>query len=94
MGLSLLRLVFRGFSKLDVGLDDITRDMSWYCRSPLPSESDVMTKADQVQSATDHHHHCYTPNQRGIHRFVFELRVGIVHVHIRDVLSKPLVVIS
>lgn len=94
MGLSLFRLVFRGFSKLDVGLDDIARDMPWYRRSPLPSESDVMTEAYQVQSVTDHHRHCHTPNQRGIHRLVFELRVGIMHVHISNVLSKPLVIIS
>ena len=94
MGLSLFRLVFRGFSKLDVGLDDIGRDMSWYRRSPLSSESDVMAEADQIESGTDHHHHCHTPNQRRIHRFVFELRVGTVHVYMCNVLSKSLVVIS
>jgi hypothetical protein len=91
---SLFRLVFRGFSELDVGLDDIARDMSWYCRSPLSGEGDVMAAAHLIELVFGYHQNHHTPNQRGIHRVMLELRVGIVHVHMRDVLSKPLVVVS
>jgi len=91
---SLLRLVFRCFSELDVGLDDVARDMPRYCRSPLSGESNVMTVTRLIESVFDHSQNHHTPNQRGIYRIMLELRVGVVHVHMRNVLSKPLVVVS
>jgi hypothetical protein len=93
VGLSLLRIVFRGFSELDVGFDDIARDISRYYRSPLSGESDVMAEAGPIESVFRHHQDHHTPNQRGIYRIMLKLRVAIVHVHMRNVLSKPLVVV-
>ena len=94
MSLSLLRLVFRGFSELDVGLDDIARDVSRYCRSPLSGESDVMAAVHAIESVFGHYQSRHAPNQCRIYRIMLELRVGIVHVHICNVLGKPLVVVS
>lgn len=55
MGLAVLRFVFRGLPKLDVGLDDIARNVSWYGRSSLPGESDVMTATYTFQSGFNLH---------------------------------------
>ena len=94
MSFSLLRLVFRGFSELDVGLDNVARDMPRHCRSPLSGESNVMAVTRLIESVFDRSQSNHTPNQRGIYRIMFELRVDVVHVHVRNVLSKPLVVVS
>lgn len=53
-----------------------------------------MAATPPIESVFNHHQNCYIPNQHGVHRFVFKLRVSVVHVHMRDMLSKPLVVIS
>ena len=65
MGLPLLRLVVRGFSKLDVGLDDIARNVSWYGRSPLPGECDVMAAMDLSESLFDRQKLPHTESTRG-----------------------------
>ena len=54
MGLSFLRLIFRSLSKLDVGLDNIARNVSWYGRPPLPGESDVMAATYPFRSGFNH----------------------------------------